>query len=119
MQCDGRAVWTRQLLCGGGITAIRQWQIRPQECCGDVALYGGEKTAVTYKCQKRFLRRLGTYKCQSELVADQKLNKITSEFQTQKLAKKQSKVNLLESKTEQIFMDVVVVVLMDAMVMWW
>ena len=49
----------------------------------------------TSKFQKRFLRRLGTYKCQSELVADQKLNKITSEFQTQKLAKKQSKVNWL------------------------
>ena len=32
--------------------------------------YGGEKTAVTYKCQKRFLRRLGTYKCQSELSGD-------------------------------------------------
>jgi hypothetical protein len=42
----------------------------------------------TYKCQKQFLRRLGTYKCQSELVADQKLNKITSKSQTQKLAKK-------------------------------
>jgi hypothetical protein len=48
---------TRQLLCGGGIAAIRQWQIRPQECCEDVALYGGEKTAVTYKYQKQFLRR--------------------------------------------------------------
>jgi hypothetical protein len=48
---------TTQLLCGGGIAAIRQWQIRPQECCEDVALYGGEKTAVTYKYQKRFLRR--------------------------------------------------------------
>ena len=46
------------------------------------------KTAVTYKCQKRFLRRLGTYKCQSELVGDQKLNKITSKSQTQKLARK-------------------------------
>jgi hypothetical protein len=57
MQCDWHAVWTRQLLCGGGIAAIRQWQIRPQECCGDVALYGGEKTAVTYKYPKRFLRR--------------------------------------------------------------
>jgi hypothetical protein len=59
------------------------------------------KTAVTYKCQKRFLKRLGTYKCQSELVADQKLNKITSEFQTQKLTKQQSKVNWLGPKTEQ------------------
>ena len=39
------------------------------------------------------MRCLSTYKCQSELVADQKLNKITSEFQTQKLAEKQSKVN--------------------------
>ena len=44
---------------------------------------------------KTVLRRLGTYKCQSELVVNQKLNKITSEFQTQKLAKKQSKVNWL------------------------
>ena len=64
-----------------------------------------QKTAVTYKCQKRFLRHLGTYKCQSELVGDQKLNKITSKSElvgdqklnkntskstTQKLAKKKS-----------------------------
>ena len=61
---------TGQLLCGGGIAASRQCQIWPRECCGAVALYGGEKTAVTYKCQKRFLRRLGTYKCQSELSGD-------------------------------------------------
>jgi len=55
----------------------------------------------TYKFQKRFLRRLGSYKCQSELVADQKLNKVTSKSQTQKLAEKQSKVNRLDPKTEQ------------------
>ena len=57
---------TGQLLCGGGIAASRQCQIWPRECCGNVALYGGEKTAVTFKCQNQFLRRLGTYKCQSE-----------------------------------------------------
>ena len=34
------------------------------------------------------MRRLGTYKCQSELVGDQKLNNITSESQTQKLARR-------------------------------
>jgi hypothetical protein len=51
---------TRQLLCGE--CQIWQW-----ECCEVTAIYGGEKTAVTYKCQKRFLRRIGTYKCQSEL----------------------------------------------------
>ena len=45
------------------------------------------KTAVTYKCQKRFWWCLGTYKCQSGLVGDQKLNKITSESQSQKLAR--------------------------------
>ena len=48
---------TGQLLCGGGIAASRQCQIWPRKGCGDVALYGGEKTAVTYKYQKRFLRR--------------------------------------------------------------
>ncbi len=47
------------------------------------------------------MRHLGTYKCQSELVGDQKLNKITFESQTQKLAKEQSKMNWLGSKTEQ------------------
>ena len=56
------------------------------------------KTAVTYKCQKRFLRCLNTYKCQSELVVNQKLNKITSESKTQKLANKQSKMNYLGTK---------------------
>ena len=84
------------------------------------------KTAVTYKCQKWFLRCLGTYKCQSELVGDQKLNKITSESQTQKLAKKQSKVNWLGSKTEQNLygccgadgcnVDVMVV---EVLMQWW
>ena len=65
---------TGQLLCGGGTATSRLTQILPLECCGPVAQYGGEKTVVTYKCQKRFLRRLGTYKCQSELVGNQKLN---------------------------------------------
>ena len=84
---------TGQLLCGGGIAASRQCQIWPRECCGAVALYCGEKTAVTYKCQKRFLRRLGTYKCESELAGDQKLKKITSESQSQKLARKLSQAD--------------------------
>ena len=83
MQCDGHAVWTRQLLCGGGIAAIGQCQIWPRECCGNVALYGGEKTAVTFKCQNQFLRRLGTYKCQSEVAGDQKLKKITFQSQSE------------------------------------
>ena len=84
---------TGQLLCGGGIAASRQCQIWPWECCGAVALYRGEKTVVTYKCQKRFFRRLGTYKCQSELSGDQKLKKITSESQSQKLARKLSQAD--------------------------
>ena len=46
---------------------------------------------VTYKCQKPFLRRLSTYKCQSELAGDQKLKKIASESQSQKLARKLSR----------------------------
>jgi hypothetical protein len=41
------------------------------------------KTAVTYKCQKRGLRRLGTYKCQSEVAGDQKLKKITFQSQSE------------------------------------
>jgi hypothetical protein len=40
------------LLYGSRIAASRQCQIWPKECCGAVALYGGEKTAVTYKWQK-------------------------------------------------------------------
>jgi hypothetical protein len=43
---------TEQLLYGSRIAASRQCQIWPKECCGAVALYGGEKTAVTYKWQK-------------------------------------------------------------------
>jgi hypothetical protein len=61
--------------------------------CGAVALYGGEKTVVTYKCQKPFLRRLSTYKCQSELAGDQKLKKFASESQSQKLARKLSRAD--------------------------
>ncbi len=37
--------------------------------------YDGEKTVVTYKCQKRFLRRLSTYKCCSESAGDHMLVK--------------------------------------------
>ena len=33
----------------------------------DNTVYTHQKAVVTYKCQKRFLRRIGTYKCQSEL----------------------------------------------------
>jgi hypothetical protein len=53
--------WVSGCCCGLGFRGLRlasrQCQIRPQECCGAVALYGGEKTVVTYKYQKRFLRR--------------------------------------------------------------
>ncbi len=83
---------TAQLLCGGGIAASRQCQIWPKKCCGAVALYGGEITTVTYKCQKLFLRRLGTNKCQSKLIGDKELNKFTSESQNQELARKLSQI---------------------------
>ena len=53
---------TGQLLYGGGIAASRQCQIWSRECCGAVALYGDEKQWLPKKCQKQFLRRLGTYK---------------------------------------------------------
>jgi hypothetical protein len=52
-----------------------------------------KKTAVTYKCQKRFVMRLGTYECQSELAGDQKLKKITFESQSRKLARKLSQAD--------------------------
>ena len=35
---------TEQLLCGGRIAASRQCQMWPWECCGAVALYGGENS---------------------------------------------------------------------------
>jgi hypothetical protein len=47
---------------------------------------------VTYKCQKLFLRRLGTNKCQSKLIGDKELNKFTSESQNQELARKLSQI---------------------------
>ena len=80
---------TGQLLCGGGIAASRQCQNWPQECREAIEHYlVAKKTAVTYKCQKRFLRRIGTCKCQNELTGDRKMNIITSESQSQKLARR-------------------------------
>jgi hypothetical protein len=59
-------------------------------CSGALALCGREKQLLPINVKNGFEIRLGTYKCQSGLVGDQKTNKITSYSKRQKLSRKLS-----------------------------